>query len=39
MMMYFLSADTKSILQTHIFCTTQVDENVQNRMFYNGVGG
>jgi len=25
----FLSADTKSIVQIHIFCTTQVDKNVQ----------
>jgi len=34
-----LSADTKPIVQTHTFCTTQVDKNRQNRMFYNGVGG
>jgi len=26
----FLSADTKSVIQTHKFCTTQVDTNVEN---------
>ena len=32
-----LSADTRS---TNIhFCTTQVDKNVQNRTFHNGIGG
>jgi len=35
----FLSADTKSIVQTHSFCTTQVDKNVKNRTCYNGIGG
>jgi len=36
----FLPEDTKPIVQTHIFCTTmQVDKNIQNRMFYNGIGG
>jgi len=35
----FLSADTKSIVQTHTFCTTQVDKNIQNRAFCNGDGG
>ena len=35
----FLSADTKSIVQTHTFCTTLVDKNKQNRTFYNSVGG
>ena len=33
----FLSADTKSIVRTHTFCTTQVDKNIPNRTFYNGV--
>jgi len=27
-------ADTKSIVQTHTLCTTQVDKN---RTFYNGI--
>jgi len=35
----YLPADTKSIVQTHAFCTTQVDKNIQNRTFYYGVGG
>jgi len=35
----FLPADTKSIVQTHTFCTTLVDENRQNRTFCNSVGG
>jgi len=26
----FLSADTKSVVQTHTFCTTQVDKKVKN---------
>ena len=34
-----LSADTKSIVQTHTFCSPQVDKNVHNRRFYNGIGG
>jgi len=37
--MYFLSADTKSVVQTHSFCTEEVDKNVQNRTFYNSIGG
>jgi len=32
-----LSADAKSLVQTHITCTTQVDKNTQNRTFYNGI--
>jgi len=28
-----------TLAQTHTFCTTQVDKNVQNRTFYNGIGG
>ena len=32
----FLPADTKSIVQTHTFCTTLVNKN---RTFYNSVGG
>jgi len=35
----FLPADTKSIVQTHTFCATQVDKNIQNGTFYNGIGG
>jgi len=35
----FLPADTKSIIQTHTFCTTLVNKNRQNRMFYNSVWG
>jgi len=35
----FLPADTKCIVQTHTFCTTLVNKNRQNRMFYNNVGG
>jgi len=35
----FLSADTKSTVQTHTFCTTLVNKNRQNRKFYNSVGG
>jgi len=35
----FLSADTESIVETHTFCTTHVDKNVQNGTFYNGIGG
>jgi len=34
-----LPADMKPTVQTHTFCTTQVDKNRQNKMFYNGVGG
>jgi len=34
-----LPAYTKSIVQTHTVCTTQVDKNRQNRTFYNGIGG
>jgi len=34
-----LSSDTKSILQTHTFCTTLVNNNRQNRTFHNSVGG
>jgi len=34
-----LSADTRSIVQTHTFCARQVDKNIQNRTFYNGIGG
>jgi len=36
---FLLPADTKSILQTHTFCTTLVNKNRQNRPFYNSVGG
>ena len=32
----FLHVDTKSIVQTHTFCTTLVNKN---RTFYNSVGG
>jgi len=35
----FLVADTKSIVQTHTFCATQIDKDKQNRTFDNGVGG
>jgi len=35
----FCPADTKSIVQTHTFCTTLLDKNRQNRTFYNSVGG
>jgi len=35
----FLPADTKSIVQTHIFCTTLANKNRQNRTFCNSVGG
>ena len=35
----FLPADTKSMVQTHTFCTTLVNKNRQNRTFYNSVGG
>ena len=35
----FLPADTKSIVQTHTFCTTLVKKSRQNRAFYNSVGG
>jgi len=34
-----LPSDTKSIVQAHTVWTTQVDQNKQNRTFYNGVGG
>jgi len=34
-----LPTDTKSIVQTHTFCTTLVNKNRQNRTFYNSVGG
>jgi len=34
-----LPADTKSMVQTHTFCTTLVNKNRQNRTFYNSVGG
>jgi len=33
---FILPADTKSIVQTHTLCKTQVDKN---RTLYNGVGG
>jgi len=36
--LFYLSPDTKSKVQTHTFCTTQVDKNRQNRMLYNGIG-
>jgi len=36
--MFFLTADTKSIVQTHTFCTTLVNKNRRNRTFYNSVG-
>jgi len=29
----FLSVDMKTIEQTHTFCATQVDKNIQNRTF------
>ena len=35
----FLPADTKSIVQTHTFCTTLVNKNRQKITFYNSVGG
>jgi len=35
----FLPADTNSIIQAHRFCTTLVNQNRQNRTFYNSVGG
>jgi len=35
----FLPADTKSIVQTHTFCTMLVNKNRQYRTFYNSVGG
>jgi len=35
----FLLADTKSIIQTHTFCTTVVNKNRLNRTFHNSVGG
>jgi len=38
LLIFYLSPDTKSILQTHTLCTTQVDKNRQNRMLYNGIG-
>jgi len=34
-----LSADTKSIVETRTLCTALVDKNVQNRTFYNSIGG
>jgi len=34
-----LPSDTTSIVQAHTVWTTQVDQNRQNRTFYNGVGG
>jgi len=34
MKLLYLPADKKSILQTHIVCTTQVDKNWQNRTFF-----
>jgi len=34
-----LSADTTSKVQTHTFCTTQVDKNAQNRTFFKGIRG
>ena len=37
--MYFLPADTKSIVQTHTFCTNLVNKNRQNGTFYNSVEG
>ena len=35
----FLPLDTKSIVQTHTFCTMLVNKNRLNRTFYNSVGG
>jgi len=35
----FLPADTKPIVCKHTFCTTLVNQNRQNRTFYNSVGG
>ena len=32
-----LPVDTKSIVQTHTFCTVLVDKNIQKRIFYNGI--
>jgi len=32
-----LFSDTKSIVQTHTLCTTQIDKNRQNRTLYNGI--
>jgi len=34
-----LKSDTKSTVQTHTVCTTQIDRNRHNRTFCNGVGG
>jgi len=34
----YLSADTKSIEQTHTFFITQVDKHRKIRTFYNGIG-
>jgi len=34
-----LQSDTKSIVQAHTVCTTQIDRNRHNRTFYNGFGG
>ena len=34
-----LQWETKSIVQAHNVCTTQVDKNRRYRTFYNGVGG
>jgi len=35
----FLTADTKSIVQTNTLCTMLVDKNVRNGMFCSGIGG
>jgi len=34
----FLPADTKSLVQKHTIYTMQVDKNIQNEAFYNGIG-
>jgi len=34
-----LQTDTKSTVQAHTVCTTQIDQNRHNRMLYNSVGG
>jgi len=34
-----LQSDTKSTVQAHTVCATQVDKNLQNRTFCSGVGG
>ena len=35
---FYLSPDTKSIVQTHTLCIIKVHKNRQNRKLYNGIG-